>query len=258
MPSSKPEGVWADQPFQLLETPGKTRSLTNPTVYVASHMALVHNTFIRALNTIYLQAPHIPPTENHSFLIYCQAWSALLSLHHKTEEALLFPALEARIPSAKGILTTNVSQHEDFHDGLEKFERYCAEGIEGKVEFDAKKLQDMIDGFAETLMKHLAGEIETLMSLDGFGMGEEVMKIHEEYEVQVRKNIDAAKIAPLTLLNTDKTFEGGEHPYPVMPWFVPYVVKYILSRKYAGAWKFGCCDYWGQPRTLWMHRVREQ
>ena len=63
------------------------------------------------------------------------------------------------------------------------------------MEFDAKKLQDMIDGFAETLMKHLAGEIETLMSLDGFGMGEEVMKIHEEYEVQVRKNIDAVSVS---------------------------------------------------------------
>jgi hypothetical protein len=38
-----------------------------------------------------------------------------------------------------------------------------------------------------------------------------------------------------------------------MPKFVPYLIKYLVSRKYAGAWKFGSCDYWGQPVTLFMN-----
>lgn len=57
----------------------------------------------------------------------------------------------------------------------------------------------------------------------------------------------------MTLLNADKTIEGGKHSFPVMPKFVPYLIKYLVSRKYAGAWKFGSCDYWGQPVTLFMN-----
>ena len=57
----------------------------------------------------------------------------------------------------------------------------------------------------------------------------------------------------MTLLNADKTYEGGKHCFPVMPKFVPYLVKYLISRKYAGAWKFGSCNYWGQPVTLFMN-----
>jgi len=57
----------------------------------------------------------------------------------------------------------------------------------------------------------------------------------------------------MTLLNADKTYEDGKHPFPVMPKFVPYLIKYLVSRKYAGAWKFASCDYWGQPVTLFMN-----
>ena len=57
----------------------------------------------------------------------------------------------------------------------------------------------------------------------------------------------------MTLLNADKAFEDGKHPFPFMPRFVPYVVKYLLARKYKGAWKFGSCDFWGRPVTLFMN-----
>ena len=61
------------------------------------------------------------------------------------------------------------------------------------------------------------------------------------------------KIAPYTLVNTDKTFEKAEHPFPVMSPVIPYLVKYVMARKYSGAWKFGCTDYFGKPTTLWMN-----
>jgi hypothetical protein len=57
----------------------------------------------------------------------------------------------------------------------------------------------------------------------------------------------------MALLTADKTYEGGKHPFPVMPKFVPHLIKYLVSRKYAGTWKFGSYDYWGQP----VHAVHE-
>jgi hypothetical protein len=37
-------------------------------------MALVHNVIIRALNSIYLQAPHVRPEDVKDFLAYCFCW----------------------------------------------------------------------------------------------------------------------------------------------------------------------------------------
>ena len=245
-------------------------------------MALVHNTFIRGLNTIYLQADYIDKSNKKlvkEFFQYCQCWSSLIAVHHEAEEAHLFHTLEDKIPEAKGIFEVNVEQHKAFHDGLHEFEAHSQAGLDGKIEYSATKIKALIDSFIEPLMKHLSDEIPTLMALQKSEKGQkDILHIHEEYEVLVQKDIDKVsclwnrwfallpwpmrradecfdqfKIAPYTLVNTDKTFEKGEHPFPVMSPVVPYLVKYIMARKYSGAWKFGCTDYFGKPTTLWMN-----
>jgi hemerythrin-like domain-containing protein len=156
-------------------------------------MALVHNTFIRALNSIYLHAPLIAPgnkSPSRDLLSYCQCWVALVDLHHQTEEKFLFSAFEERIPSAKRILAANMHQHEDFHEGLAAFTKYVDDSLTEKETYDSERLLKLIDGFSETLMKHFSDEISTLMRLEETGQGEDVMKVHEEFEVIVRKDID--------------------------------------------------------------------
>jgi hemerythrin-like domain-containing protein len=166
-------------------------------------MALVHNTFIRALNSIYLHAPLIT-TSNKSLsrdlLSYCQCWVALVALHHETEEKFLFSAFEERIPGAKGILAVNVHQHEEFHDGLAAFEKYVDSALAGKESYNSERLLKLIDGFSEPLMKHFNDEILTLMRMEEAGQGEEVMKVHNEFEVIVRKDIDAVSFLLFYLL----------------------------------------------------------
>jgi hemerythrin-like domain-containing protein len=157
-------------------------------------MALVHNTFIRALNSIYLHAPLIAASNkslSHDLLSYCQCWVALVALHHQTEEKFLFSAFEKRIPGAKGILDMNVHQHEEFHDGLAAFEKYVDSALAGKELYDSERLLKLIDSFSEPLMKHFNDEIATLMRLEEAAQGSEVMKVHEEFEVIVRKDVDA-------------------------------------------------------------------
>lgn len=162
-------------------------------------MALVHNTFIRALNSIYLHAPLIAPSNtslSRDLLTYCSCWVALVALHHQTEEKFLFSAFEKRIPSAKGILSTNVHQHEEFHAGLAAFEKYVDSALAGSEPYSSEKLLKLIDDFSEPLMKHFSDEIPTLMKLKEANQGEDVMKVHEEFEVIVRKDIDGVSYAP--------------------------------------------------------------
>jgi hypothetical protein len=47
---------------------------------------------------------------------------------------------------------------------------------------------------------------------------------------------------PAGLGSMDRDFEGGRHvKWPLFPWFVPYLNRFILSRKHAGSWRFSPC-----------------
>lgn len=51
-------------------------------------MAISHNVIIRALNSIYLQAPHVQPKDVKDFLAYCYCWYQCID---STSEKLTSP-----------------------------------------------------------------------------------------------------------------------------------------------------------------------
>jgi hemerythrin-like domain-containing protein len=133
-------------------------------------MSLAHNGIIRGLNSIYLQAPHLPspatdPTTARDFLTYCQCWSESMHHHHDAEEKAFFPDIES-ISGVDGLMEQNVEQHRAFTPGFEAFEAYCRSCESG--EFDGEKVRRLVEGFAEPLVKHLHDEIETLRALDEY------------------------------------------------------------------------------------------
>jgi len=95
-------------------------------------MAVVHNMIIRALNSIYLQAPHVQQKDVKDFLAYCYCWYECIDgtsdmmrypvfitwltklAHHRGEEEFLFPKLEAAC-GEKGLMDANVKQHRKAH-----------------------------------------------------------------------------------------------------------------------------------------------
>lgn len=161
--------------------------LSDPVVYVASHMANVHNTFIRTLNTIYLQAPYITtPGLAADFFQYCRSLGSLLYLHHSQEEAVLFPKLE-KLAGQLGLMEVNVHQHDEFQPRLAEFNEYVE--TTKPADYSSEKIKELIDAFAPALMKHLADEIPTLMGLRKYG--QDVKKAHDEFEVEVRRIVDA-------------------------------------------------------------------
>jgi hypothetical protein len=48
----------------------------------------------------------------------------------------------------------------------------------------------------------------------------------------------------------DRTFEGGIHDFPSVPFFVPYVIHYVFERKHRGAWRYNPSDAWRDPKEL--------
>lgn len=131
-------------------------------------MALVHNCLIRGLNAIYRQAPYIRTGDDiRDFLGYIKAWCLTLSVHHKTEEAVSFPLFEA-MTGVIGVMDTNVSQHEAFHDGVESLEEYATACQDYKAVYDGNHVRDIIDSFGKILTEHLADEIRTLEAMDEY------------------------------------------------------------------------------------------
>jgi len=136
--------------------------------YVATQMALAHNGILRGLNSIYLQAPYIPHSDQtaiRDFLTYCQCWCESMHHHHDAEEAKFFPSIE-RITGIPGLMERNVEQHRVFTPGFERFQEYATTC--SPAEYDGRKLCELVEDFADPLTTHLYEEIDTLRELDQY------------------------------------------------------------------------------------------
>jgi hemerythrin-like domain-containing protein len=146
--------------------------------YVATQMALAHNGIIRGLNSIYLQATHIPSEDLDTirdFLTYCQCWCESMHHHHDAEETVFFPSIE-QISNVQGIMERNIAQHRAFTPGFDLFQEYARNCL--PKDYSGRKITSLIEDFAEPLTRHLHDEIETLLGLDIYNSG----RIRQAYQ----------------------------------------------------------------------------
>ena len=137
-------------------------------------MTHVHNTLIRGLNSIYLQAPHVSSSADiRDLLFFCAAWVKMVEHHHDTEETTLFPAIE-EFTKTPGFMEGNKEQHLAFTPGLDRFLKYAQ--ATNPEAYDWHTLKDIIDSFTPSLMKHLVDEIDTLLGLERYD-SKELMKL---------------------------------------------------------------------------------
>lgn len=137
-------------------------------------MSHVHNTLIRGLNSIYLQASHVSsPTDIRDFLFFCAAWVKTVEHHHDIEERTLFPSIE-KFTKKPGLMEGNRQQHEVFTPGLNRFLEYAQNTTPKRYSF--KTLKEIVDNFAPPLLKHLVDEINTLLGLEEYD-SKELMKL---------------------------------------------------------------------------------
>jgi Hemerythrin HHE cation binding domain len=162
-PCSRPE-----TPFRLISNTGASLMPKVPNDHYciknAQVMAMTHNTFFRALNAIYQQAPHIIPgiQQAADFLNYCCI--AYEFIHHQQlgEEHIFFPEIE-KATGIAGLMDANMAQHHTMEAGLEVFCKY----VEGtrKEDFNGGELRRIINDFAPTFEQHNHDEIQTILNL---------------------------------------------------------------------------------------------
>ena len=141
-------------------------------------MALAHNGILRGLNSIYLQAPHIPRKDVDAiqdFLTYCQCWCESMHHHHDAEEQQFFPSIEL-ISGVQGLMERNVEQHRAFMPGFDQFQAYSRTCP--PEDYDGQRIRSLIENFAEPLTRHLHEEIDTMRALDMYDSG----RIRQAYQ----------------------------------------------------------------------------
>ncbi|KAL1965836.1 hypothetical protein VTN77DRAFT_5157 [Rasamsonia byssochlamydoides] len=238
--------LWADRPWELIETPSKTADVNeHPAVYIANEMAFAHNSMLRGLNSIYLQAPHVhDPRDVADFLFFVKSWAAWVSHHHVLEEERMFPDFE-KVIGTPGFLEGNINQHHAFQPALKRLLAYGSDTQ--PADYDAVTLRSIVEEMAPGLRQHLSDEIQSLLSMRSYD-GKALLKVYKDCEAEAGKQ-DKTVVPPMVLGLRDVTFEGG-NKWPAMPPLSELFVHYIFARKHAGSWRFLPCDTWGKPRPL--------
>lgn len=183
---------WADTPFSLILTPGRSIDLTtsHASIFIAREMACAHNGMLRALNSIYNQCLYVSsPTDIHDLVMYTKFWIDWIHEHHEAEEKMFFVDVE-RITGVKDWGSANVLQHESFMKGLHDLEKYVNTLLDGgkelENEYDGAHMRGLIDAFAPDLATHLNDEIGTLLALKPFD-GPKLRQAYDEFDLELRK-----------------------------------------------------------------------
>ncbi|KAL2060871.1 hypothetical protein VTL71DRAFT_8923 [Oculimacula yallundae] len=249
---------WADAPFPLIpETPRKKRGITDlntesGAIRAATEMCLVHNVMIRILNCIYLQAPNVRLTKDITdFTIFMQSFIILLHEHHANEERYFFPWLEEDL-GIPGFMEKNVEQHHAFSPSLALFEEYVKLLREGKEIYDAARVRKLLDDFAPILARHLTDEIATFEDLEKYGAKIDWETWQKKVGEIAVKTADTDHEIPIVVTNMDIPFETPLHAsvWPPYPWFAALIFRWVYMPRHKGAWRFSCCDWYGNPKEL--------
>ncbi|KAI1073753.1 hypothetical protein F5B20DRAFT_494362 [Whalleya microplaca] len=257
--TTKPsDAPWADEPFHLISTPSTSLNASHSHVYCASEMAHAHNVIIRGLNAIIQQAPHVAVSIDKGYkaqdvkdlLFYTQSWAKMVHHHHWVEESFIFPKIE-EFSGRPGLMDDPKHQHELFHGGMERLLAYSATTKPEEYRWDEPGgMKEIVDSFSKHLTDHLYAEIDVFLGmkdLDGVGL-KKTWDQAEEIAKQTGSIGMLYDVFPCVLGCADKTYEGG-HPFPPLPWIMPYLVKYWFAAG-NGSWRFNPCDWWGQPQPL--------
>lgn len=141
--------------FALIDVPTSSDyDWTDNAATFGTQMALIHNVFIRCLNSIYHNAPLVKKDDEASFVGYCLSFTAIIHDHHHGEEEIIFPFLQEKFD-----MKCNVDQHQKFTAQLEAFEHYLNEVGTGGKPYDGHKARELVEVFGDTLVEHLHDEV---------------------------------------------------------------------------------------------------
>ena len=149
----------------------------------------VHNAFLRAINSAYLQAPHVKSsTDLQDLAAYVSLWIYVLHKHHRAEEIVAFPGMMTVSNGELGKETAkNLEQHKMLDQKLDELETWCKEDPE--KEGWVGELRKRIELAMDVIYVHLTEEIPTLQELVRYD-AKAVRRIIDDVKKEVKAETD--------------------------------------------------------------------
>lgn len=253
---------WADEPWPLFETPGKTHNAAHPAIHIANEAAHTYNAMFRGINSIFLQAPFVTAAQDVSdFLFLTHCLGCWIAQHHKTLYSRVYPKYEAILGQPGALVTSSPSQPEEddlsFLPILEAMIHYAAETQ--PQTYDPAVLLGLLDSLAPGLHAHAFAQIVKAISMEPLcgepgtpGGGRRAVGLLNAWralEAETGAAPDRPSLLPMLVRLRDTTFEGG-NDWPRIPVLAVHAIASRLSPAHAGAWNFLPCNVWGKPREL--------
>ncbi|KAF8961816.1 hypothetical protein BDZ97DRAFT_2059884 [Flammula alnicola] len=187
-------------------------------------MALVHNVFIRGLNSLHYNAPLIKPGDEISFVGYALVW--VEAMHNQVRHG------------------GNLAQHEAFLKEVNTFEKYMKEVFNGEKEYAGTKTRALIEAFGDILVQHLHDEIPTLSP--------ERLSQYDKKELDAMADAHFAHVrdqplAAAVMIVTHHDFNAVP-TWPPMPSPVVWVIRNVVYWRHYSYWQFAPFTRYGEPQ----------
>ncbi|KAK8115960.1 hypothetical protein PG984_012462 [Apiospora sp. TS-2023a] len=257
-------GPWADEPWPLFETPGKTHNKAHPAIHIANETAHTYNAMFRGINSIFLQAPFVTAAQDVSdFLFLAHCLGCWIAQHHKTLYSRVYPKYEAIFGQPGALAASSPSQPEEedlsFLPVLEALICYAAETQSQPQTYDSAVLLGLLDNLAPGLHAHAFAQIvkaismETLCGEPGTPGAERravgLLNAWRTLDAEAGAAPERPSVLPMLVRLRDTTFEGG-NDWPRLPILAVHAIADRLSPAHAGSWRFLPCNVWGKPKEL--------
>ncbi|PPR04831.1 hypothetical protein CVT24_010252 [Panaeolus cyanescens] len=206
-------------------------------------MSLIHNVFIRCLNSIWYHAPLVKKEDEEAFVGYCLIWSKIIHGHHRAEETIVFPFIQAKFD-----MSTNVDQHKGFLGPFEEFEAYLKSVSAKTSAYDGEKVRALVEAFGDTFVEHLHEEIPTIsperMKQFETGPLDAMISVHDEY---IKSH---SLVTDMVLVTTHHDISQVPN-WPPAPAPIRWIIKNVTYWPYRQYWKFSPFSRTGEPQSLY-------
>jgi hypothetical protein len=173
--------------MSLLPLPD-TKTNGHPRTQAALELTIIHNALIRALNSIYIQSPHIPLSEYTHFSSY--ALATYLSIVAR-DSSSLFSEIACQM--------TDNTPLRAFDTPLTAWGNWLKSISSQKVNFSAEICRGMMDDLMSTLHQYFQSVVQGIMQVSE----RDVDKVMEEYRNGVFGNMSKTEVFPVFVLNHD-------------------------------------------------------
>jgi hypothetical protein len=184
---------WERGPMKLLPLPDTKTTRHNPRAQAALELTLIHNTLIRAINSIYIQAPHIPLSEYTHFSSYALATYLGLAAH---DSSSLFSEIARQM--------TDNTPLRAFDTPLTAWGNWLKSIPSRKNNFSAKICRGMMDHFMSTLHQYFQSVVQGIIQVSE----RDVDKVMKEYRNGVSGNMSKTEVLRVFVLNYDLRVGG--------------------------------------------------